>query len=78
MIQIKADTLSRRFNRTVFTTFEMEQPMSLPEELYLGMVLFAFTFYALLLATLAWLDHRLDAAPAKASIPSGKVAHALS
>ena len=52
--------------------------MSLPEKLYLGMVLLAFASFAILLASLAWLDGRLDNPEAKAALPAGKVAHLTS
>ena len=50
--------------------------MSLPEKIYLAMVLTAFTSFAILLATLAWLDGRQDK---KATVPkpSGQVAHSM-
>jgi hypothetical protein len=52
--------------------------MSLPEKLYLGIVLFAFASFAILLATLAWTDGRLDKPKARAAEPIGKVAHLAS
>lgn len=52
--------------------------MSLPEKLYLGLVLFAFTSFVILLATLAWLDRRIDKPEGKVASPAGKAVHLAS
>jgi hypothetical protein len=58
----------------------VELVMSLPEKLYLAVVLFAFASFAIMLATLAWLDGRVDkrkqaARSVAAAKPVGQVAH---